>query len=68
METVKEGEIQRRRDSMYEMFEGFWRSCIQPTDGLPGRKQDGNLEPFIVSDETLSVLLASIERTSHKYN
>jgi len=49
METVKEGEIQRRRDSMYEMFEGFWRSCINPTDDLPGRKQDTNLEPFIVS-------------------
>jgi hypothetical protein len=47
METFKEGEIGRRRDQMYEMFEGFWRACIKPTDDLPGRKPDAELEPFI---------------------
>lgn len=32
METVRAGEIGRRRESMYEMFQGFWRACINATD------------------------------------
>lgn len=28
METVKAGEIGKRRDSMYQMFQGFWRACV----------------------------------------
>jgi hypothetical protein len=31
-DTIKEGEIGRRRDQMAEMFEGFWRACINTTD------------------------------------
>lgn len=29
--TVKAGEIGRRRDAMFEMFQGFWRACINAT-------------------------------------
>lgn len=32
METVKAGEIGKKRETMYEMFEGFWRACINATD------------------------------------
>jgi Glycosyltransferase family 28 N-terminal domain len=32
METVRAGEIGRRRESMYGMFEGFWRACVNATD------------------------------------
>ena len=32
MQTVREGEISKRRASMAEMFEGFWRACINTTD------------------------------------
>jgi len=32
METVREGEIGRRRAQMAEMFEGFWRACTNTTD------------------------------------
>jgi UDP:flavonoid glycosyltransferase YjiC (YdhE family) len=32
MSTVMEGEIGRRRDQMAEMFEGFWRACVNSTD------------------------------------
>ena len=32
MQTVREGEISRRRASMAEMFEGFWRACINSSD------------------------------------
>lgn len=30
--TVRAGEIGRRRDAMFEMFQGFWRACINATD------------------------------------
>ena len=33
MATVREGEIQRRRAAMAEMFEGFWRACVNTTNG-----------------------------------
>lgn len=30
--TVRAGEIGRRREAMFEMFQGFWRACINATD------------------------------------
>jgi hypothetical protein len=32
IDTIKEGEIGRRRSQMYEMFQGMWRACINATD------------------------------------
>ncbi|KAL8835221.1 MAG: hypothetical protein Q9170_003417 [Blastenia crenularia] len=32
LSTVKAGEIGRKRDSMFEMFQGFWRACINAKD------------------------------------
>ncbi|KAI4195311.1 MAG: hypothetical protein LQ346_003476 [Caloplaca aetnensis] len=32
LSTVKAGEIGRKRGSMFEMFQGFWRACINATD------------------------------------
>lgn len=32
MSTVWAGEIGRRREAMFEMFQGFWRACINATD------------------------------------
>ncbi|KAL8917547.1 MAG: hypothetical protein Q9172_005803 [Xanthocarpia lactea] len=32
LSTVKAGDIGRKRDSMFEMFQGFWRACINATD------------------------------------
>lgn len=31
-ETIRKGEIGRRRDGMFEMFQGMWRACINATD------------------------------------
>ena len=48
--TVRAGEIGRRRDAMFEMFQGFWRACINATDDetLPAnRKMMGDKHPFI---------------------
>ena len=33
LDTVMAGEIGRRRQAMYEMFQGFWRACINATVG-----------------------------------
>lgn len=32
VDTIREGEIGRRRAAMYEMFQGMWRACINSTD------------------------------------
>ncbi|MCJ1435394.1 hypothetical protein MMC27_004767 [Xylographa pallens] len=37
-ETLRSGEIGRRRESMYEMFRGFWRACINETDNEPNHE------------------------------
>ncbi|KAI9694531.1 MAG: hypothetical protein M1822_000147 [Bathelium mastoideum] len=49
LDTVRQGEIGRRRKAMYEMFEGMWRACIQATDAhdKDDRKRTENGPPFI---------------------
>jgi sterol 3beta-glucosyltransferase len=34
MQSLKAGDIPKRRKEMAEMFEGTWRSCIEAGDGL----------------------------------
>ncbi|KAL9065537.1 MAG: hypothetical protein Q9157_007446, partial [Trypethelium eluteriae] len=34
LDTVKQGEIGRRRKAMYEMFNGMWRACTNSTDEI----------------------------------
>ncbi|KAF8458169.1 hypothetical protein BGX38DRAFT_1252581 [Terfezia claveryi] len=31
LETIKAGEVARRRQQMGVMFEGFWKSCVEPS-------------------------------------
>ncbi|TVY20598.1 Sterol 3-beta-glucosyltransferase [Lachnellula arida] len=50
METFKKGEVGRRRNQMAEMFEGFWRACINATDDekdVNNVKMMGAKDPFI---------------------
>jgi hypothetical protein len=50
METIRAGEIGRRRAQMAEMFQGFWRACINSTDDEENprnRKMMGLNNPFI---------------------
>lgn len=50
VETVKAGEIGRKRDSMFEMFQGFWRACINATDdevNASNRKMMHDRHPFV---------------------
>ncbi|KAG0127500.1 hypothetical protein HOY82DRAFT_672068 [Tuber indicum] len=32
IETIKAGDVVRRREQMFDMFQGFWRACIEPND------------------------------------
>ena len=48
--TVRAGEIGRRRDAMFEMFQGFWRACINATDDekdVSNLKMMGDKHPFV---------------------
>ncbi|KYK61757.1 UDP-glucose,sterol transferase [Drechmeria coniospora] len=50
LESVRAGEIGRRRAMMADMFEGFWRACIHPTDDVTdcqNRSMLGDKDPFI---------------------
>ena len=50
MDTLKKGEVGRRREQMAEMFEGFWRSCINATDDekdIDNMKMMGKNAPFV---------------------
>lgn len=49
-ETLTSGEVGRRRDQLFEMFNGFWRACINTTDDekdTANLKMLGNKLPFI---------------------
>ena len=48
--TIRAGEINRRRQSMFEMFQGFWRACINATDDekdVENLKMMGDKHPFV---------------------
>ena len=48
--TVRAGEVGRRRDAMFEMFQGFWRACINATDDekdASNLKMMGGKHPFV---------------------
>lgn len=43
--TIRAGEIGKKRDSMFEMFQGFWRACINATD------EEGNVSNLKMMDD-----------------
>ena len=50
LSTVRAGEIGRKRDAMFEMFQGFWRACINATDDekdISNLKMMGGKHPFV---------------------
>jgi UDP:flavonoid glycosyltransferase YjiC (YdhE family) len=50
LETVKAGDIGRRRAAMAEMFEGFWKACTRATDDekdIQNLKMMGDKQPFV---------------------
>ncbi|KAI9881599.1 MAG: hypothetical protein M1830_000163 [Pleopsidium flavum] len=48
--AVRAGEIGKRRETMFEMFQGFWRACINATDDEKDKenvKMMGDKHPFV---------------------
>ena len=48
--TVRAGEVGRRREAMLEMFQGFWRACINATDDekdIENVRMMGDKHPFV---------------------
>ncbi|KAK4239848.1 sterol 3-beta-glucosyltransferase [Achaetomium macrosporum] len=50
VESIKQGDIQKRRGAMRTMFQGFWRACINASDGEGDVRNVGLLkerDPFV---------------------
>ncbi|KAK3302442.1 uncharacterized protein B0T15DRAFT_496905 [Chaetomium strumarium] len=50
VESIKQGDIQKRRGAMKTMFQGFWRACINASDGEGDARNVGLLkerDPFV---------------------
>ncbi|KAJ9667711.1 hypothetical protein H2201_002246 [Coniosporium apollinis] len=50
MDTIRQGEIGKRRAAMSEMFEGMWRACINATDDEHDKeniRMMGDKHPFV---------------------
>ncbi|KAL2752795.1 glycosyltransferase family 1 protein [Sodiomyces alcalophilus JCM 7366] len=50
LDAVRAGDVGRRRAAMAEMFDGFWRSCIDATDDpkdIQNLKLIGEKDPFV---------------------
>ncbi|KAI4253660.1 MAG: hypothetical protein L6R42_007492, partial [Xanthoria sp. 1 TBL-2021] len=46
MDTLKSGDIGKRRKGMYEIVQGCWRSCIEIGDGTGAVASDDHLDRF----------------------
>lgn len=44
IDSLRSGDIGKRRKSMYQMFKGCWRSCIELGDGTGTKASDHNLD------------------------
>jgi hypothetical protein len=48
-ETLRSGDIGKRRRGMYKIFKGCWRSCFEAGDGLGIEPSDGYVEEYASS-------------------
>lgn len=42
MESLRAGDVGKRRNDIAEIIEGCWRGCIEPGDGMPGTKKSSS--------------------------
>ncbi|KAH0559844.1 hypothetical protein GP486_003641 [Trichoglossum hirsutum] len=54
-ETLRSGDIGKRRKGMYEMFKGCWRSCFEAGDGLGVEAGDVYNEEYASFDSQSSI-------------
>ena len=46
MNTLKSGDVGKRRKGMYEIMQGCWQSCIEDGDGTPDSSTTAT-RPFV---------------------
>ena len=54
-ETLRSGDVGRRRKGMYEMLKGCWRSCFEAGDGLGVQPSDDYTEDYASSHSGSSI-------------
>ncbi|KZF22019.1 glycosyltransferase family 1 protein [Xylona heveae TC161] len=54
-ETLRNGDVGKRRRAMYDIFRGCWRSCIEAGDGTGIEASDSNLDDFASFDSGVSL-------------
>ncbi|KAL8828313.1 MAG: hypothetical protein Q9170_006662 [Blastenia crenularia] len=47
MDSIRSGDVGKRRKGMYEIFQGCWQSCIEAGDGCHVSKHDNSARPFV---------------------
>lgn len=55
IESLRAGDVGKRRKGMYEIVQGCWRSCIEVGDGTGTRVSDDNLENQFSLDSAISM-------------
>ena len=55
IESLRAGDVGKRRKGMYEIVQGCWRSCIEIGDGTGMRVSDDNLDGRFSLDSGVSV-------------
>ena len=54
-DTLKSGDVGKRRKSIYEIIQGCWRSCIEPGDGTGIPASDSQLDRAASFDSGISM-------------
>lgn len=55
IESLRAGDVGKRRKGMYEIVQGCWRSCIEVGDGTGMRVSDDNLDSRSSLDSAISM-------------
>lgn len=59
LQTLRSGDIARRRKGMYSIFKGCWRSCIEQSDGMGPTPTNRDYSHF---EDTLSAVSYTIDK------
>lgn len=55
IDSLRSGDVGKRRKGMYQMFQGCWKSCIQAGDGTESKASDENLDSRSSFDSGISL-------------
>ena len=56
-ETLRSGDVGKRRKGIYEILNGCWRSCIEPGDGMNDAPRDDSSDGSASTDGSIPTLV-----------